>query len=40
MSGKKNTGIEIDSVEELKELIEKKSEDTMLVITMEVISHE
>lgn len=40
MSSKMNTEIEIDSVEELKELIEKKSEDTMLVITMEVISHE
>lgn len=40
MSGKKNMGIEIDSLEELKELIEKKAEDTMLVITMEVVSHE
>ena len=37
MSSKKNTGIEIDSLEELKELIEKKAEDTMLVITMEVV---
>lgn len=40
MSGKMNTEIEIDSLEKLKELIEKKAEDTMLVITMEVVSHE
>ena len=32
--------IEIDSVEELKQLIEEKDEDTMLVITMEVVSDE
>ena len=32
--------IEIDSLEELKQLIEKKDEDTMLVITMEVVSDE
>ena len=32
--------IEIDSLEELKELIEEKDEDTMLVITMEVVSDE
>lgn len=30
--------IEIDSLEELKQLIEEKDEDTMLVITMEVVS--
>lgn len=29
--------IEIDSLEELKQLIEEKDEDTMLVITMEVV---
>lgn len=40
MSGKKSMGIEIHSLEELKELIEKKAEDTLLVITMEVVSHE
>ncbi len=40
MSGIKNTGMEIHSLEELKELIEKKTEDTMLVITMEVVSRE
>ena len=28
--------IEIDSLEELKQLIEEKDEDTMLVITMEM----
>lgn len=33
-------GIEIDSLEELKQLIEEKDEDTMLVITMEVVSDE
>ncbi len=32
--------IEIDSLEELKHLIEEKDEDTMLVITMEVVSDE
>ncbi len=32
--------IEIDSLEELKQLIEDKDEDTMLVITMEVVSDE
>ena len=32
--------IEIDSLEELKLLIEEKDEDTMLVITMEVVSDE
>ena len=32
--------IEIDSLEELKQLIEEKEEDTMLVITMEVVSDE
>ena len=32
--------IEIDSLEELKQMIEEKDEDTMLVITMEVVSDE
>ena len=32
--------IEIYSLEELKQLIEEKDEDTMLVITMEVVSDE
>ena len=32
--------IESDSLEELKQLIEEKDEDTMLVITMEVVSDE
>lgn len=32
--------IEIDSLEELKQLIEEKDDDTMLVITMEVVSDE
>lgn len=32
--------IEIDSLEELKQLIEEKDEDTMLVMTMEVVSDE
>ena len=32
--------IEIDSLEELEQLIEEKDEDTMLVITMEVVSDE
>ena len=31
---------ELDSLEELKQLIEEKDEDTMLVITMEVVSDE
>ncbi len=32
--------IEIHSLEELKQLIEEKDEDTMLVITMEVVLDE
>ena len=32
--------IESHSLEELKQLIEEKDEDTMLVITMEVVSDE
>ena len=32
--------IEIDSLEELKQLIEEKDEDTMLEKTMEVVSDE
>lgn len=32
--------IEIHSLGELKQLIEEKDEDTMLVITMEVVSDE
>lgn len=32
--------IEIHSLEELRQLIEEKDEDTMLVITMEVVSNE
>ena len=32
--------IESDSLEELKQPIEEKDEDTMLVITMEVVSDE
>lgn len=32
--------MEIHSLEELKQLIEEKDEDTMLVITMEVVSDE
>ena len=32
--------IEIDSLEELRQLIEEKDKDTMLVITMEVVSDE
>lgn len=32
--------IEIDSLEELKQLIEEKDEGTLLVITMEVVSDE
>lgn len=38
MSKKEKTGIVIHSVEELKKLIEQKEEDTMLVITVEVVS--
>ena len=37
MSEKK---IEIHSLEELKQLIEQKDEETMLVITVEVVSNE
>lgn len=37
MRGKK---IEIHSLEELKQLIEQKDEETMLVITVEVVSNE
>lgn len=32
--------IEIHSLEELKQLIEQKDEETMLVITVEVVSNE
>lgn len=32
--------IEIHSLEELKKLIEQKDEETMLVITVEVVSNE
>lgn len=32
--------IEINSLEELKQLIEQKDEETMLVITVEVVSNE
>ena len=32
--------IEIHSLEELKQLIEQKDEETMLVITLEVVSNE
>ena len=32
--------IEIHSLEELKQLIERKDEETMLVITVEVVSNE
>ena len=38
MSERKRIGI--DSLEELKQLIEEKDDDTMLVITMEVVSDE
>ena len=32
--------IELQSLEELKQLIEQKDEETMLVITVEVVSNE
>ncbi len=38
MSKKEQTGIVIHSLEELKQLIEQKEEDTMLVVTVEVES--
>lgn len=38
MSKKEQTGIVIHSLEELKQLIEQKEENTMLVITVEVVS--
>lgn len=38
MSKKEKTGIVIHSLAELKQLIEEKEEDTMLVITVEVES--
>lgn len=38
MSKKEKTGILIHSLDELKQLIEQKEEDTMLVITVEVVS--
>lgn len=38
MSKKEKTGIVIHSLEELKQLIEQKEENTMLVITVEVAS--
>lgn len=38
MSKKEQTGIVIHSLEELKQLIEQKEENTMLVITVEVES--
>ena len=38
MSKKEKTGIVVHSLEELKQLIEQKEEDTMLVITVEVVS--
>lgn len=38
MSKKEKTGIVIHSLDELKQLIEQKEEDTMLVITVEVVS--
>lgn len=38
MSKKEKTGIVIRSLDELKQLIEQKEEDTMLVITVEVVS--
>ena len=40
MSKKEKTGIVVHSLEELKQLIEQKEEDTMLVITVEVVSDE
>lgn len=38
MSKKEKTGIVVHSLEELKQLIEQKEEDTMLVITVEEVS--
>ena len=38
MSKKEKTGIVVHSLEELKQLIEQKEQDTMLVITVEVVS--
>ena len=38
MSKKEKTGIVIHSLDELKQLVEQKEEDTMLVITVEVVS--
>ena len=38
MNKKEKTDIVIHSLEELKQLIEQKEEDTMLVITVEVVS--
>lgn len=38
MSKKEETCIVVHSLEELKQLIEQKEEDTMLVITVEVVS--
>lgn len=38
MSKKEKTGIVVHSLEELKQLIEQKEKDTMLVITVEVVS--
>lgn len=38
MSKKEKTGIVISSLEELKQLIAQKEEDTMLVVTVEVVS--
>lgn len=38
MSKKEQTGIVIHSLEELKQLIEQKEEDTMFVVTVEVES--
>lgn len=38
MSKKEKTGIVIHSLDELKQLIEQKEEDTMSVITVEVVS--
>lgn len=38
MSKKEKTGIVIHSLDELKQLIEQKEKDTMLVITVEVVS--
>ena len=38
MSKKEQTGIVIHSLEELKQIKEQKEENTMLVITVEVVS--